>query len=76
LAVFGGGLGVVAAALLLSGFENSTIASRWAVSFRFAVTPSAVATALALTVGMGFVGGLFPAIRAARLPIAAALREE
>jgi hypothetical protein len=57
-------LAVAAAALLLSGFETSMIASRWAVSFRFAVTPSAVATAL--TLGMGFVGGLFPAIRAAR----------
>jgi ABC-type antimicrobial peptide transport system permease subunit len=32
--------------------------------------------ALLLTLGMGLVGGLFPAIRAARLPIAAALREE
>ena len=76
LAGIGGALGVVAAALLLNGFETSTIATYWAVSFRFAVTPSAVATALALTIGMGFVGGLFPAIRAARLPIVVALREE
>ena len=75
LAGIGGALGVVAAALLLNGFETSTIASYWAVSFRFAVTPSAVLTALALTLSMGFFGGLFPAIRAARLPIASALHE-
>ncbi len=30
---------------------------------------------LALAVVMGFIGGLFPAIRAARLPVAQALRE-
>jgi putative ABC transport system permease protein len=76
LAGIGGAVGVMAAALLLNGFETSTIASRWAVAFRFAVTPSAVITALALTLGMGLIGGLFPAIRAARRPIAAALREE
>ena len=35
----------------------------------------AEARTLLLTLGMGFVGGLFPAIRAARLPIAQALRE-
>jgi hypothetical protein len=29
-----------------------------------------------LTLGMGFIGGLFPAIRAARQPIALAVREE
>jgi len=76
LAGIGGALGVMAAALLFNGFETSTIASRWAVSFRFAVTFSAVVTALALTLGMGLLGGVFPAIRAARRPIAAALREE
>jgi len=37
----------------------------WLVSFRLAVTPSAIVMALLLTLGMGLIGGLFPAIRAA-----------
>jgi ABC-type antimicrobial peptide transport system permease subunit len=48
----------------------------WLVSFRLAVTPSAIVMALMLTLGMGLAGGLFPAIRAARRPISTALLEE
>jgi putative ABC transport system permease protein len=76
LALAGGIAGVVLAALTLDGLEARTLMGGWLVSFRLAVTPSAIAMALALTLGMGFAGGLFPAIRAARRPIAAALREE
>jgi len=76
LALIGGGLGILVAVLLFNGFETSTIMGARQVSFQFAVTPSAAATALILTLGMGLVGGLLPAIRAARQPIAAALREE
>lgn len=76
LALVGGGLGVLTAALCFNGFESSAIMAQWQVTFEFAITSSAVITALALSLGMGFVGGLFPAIRAARLPIAQALREE
>ena len=43
--------------------------------FKFTVTPEAVAIGLLLTLAMGFAGGLFPAIRAARLPLARALRD-
>jgi len=45
------------------------------VAFTFAVTPGLLASALTWAVALGLVGGMFPAIRAARLPIAAALRE-
>jgi putative ABC transport system permease protein len=76
LALAGGIAGVVLAALTLDGLEAKTLMGGWLVSFRLAVTPSAIAMALALTLGMGFAGGLFPAIRAARRPIAVALREE
>jgi putative ABC transport system permease protein len=76
LALAGGLAGVVLAALAFDGLEAKTLMGGWLVSFRLAVTPSAIAMALALTLGMGFVGGLFPAIRAARRPIATALREE
>lgn len=76
LAIVGGTLGVAAAVLGLNGFQSSTIMGSRQVTFEFAITLSSVATAMALTIGMGFFGGLFPAIRAARLPIAQALREE
>jgi putative ABC transport system permease protein len=45
------------------------------VAFAFAVTPSLLVRGLAYSLVMGLVGGLFPAIRAARLPIPSALRE-
>jgi putative ABC transport system permease protein len=38
------------------------------------VTPSLVGLGIGFASILGFVGGLFPAIRAASLPIAAALR--
>ena len=45
------------------------------VAFAFAVTPQLLVQAILWAVVIGLLGGLFPAIRAARLPIAAALRE-
>jgi putative ABC transport system permease protein len=39
------------------------------------VTPRLLVTGLVYSLLMGLVGGLFPAIRAARLPIPSALRE-
>jgi putative ABC transport system permease protein len=45
------------------------------VAFAFAVTPALLMQGLMYSLIMGLVGGLLPAIRAARLPIASALRE-
>jgi putative ABC transport system permease protein len=45
------------------------------VAFSFAVTPKLLTTALIYALLMGLVGGLLPAIRAARLPVVTALRE-
>ena len=45
------------------------------VAFAFRVTPQLLALGIAYALAMGFIGGLLPAIRAARLPIPAALRE-
>jgi len=77
LALAGGTLGAVAAYLAFDGFQAATI--NWQtfsqIAFAFAVTPKLLVSALILAVGIGFVGGLFPAIRAARMPIAAGLRE-
>jgi putative ABC transport system permease protein len=43
--------------------------------FNFAVTPELLIQGLKAALIIGVVGGLFPAVRAARLPVAQALRE-
>ena len=45
------------------------------VAFAFDVTPSLMIGAILYALVIGAVGGLFPAIRAARLPVSLALRE-
>jgi putative ABC transport system permease protein len=44
------------------------------VAFAFRVTPLGIAIGLIFALAMGFFGGLLPAFRAARLPLAAGLR--
>jgi putative ABC transport system permease protein len=73
LALAGGGLGLLAAWLIFDGFEASTEAGSL-ISFQFEVTARAALLALVLAAAMGLLGGLFPSIRAARLPLAKALR--
>lgn len=77
LALLGGALGAAGAWLAFDGYQASTI--NWQsfsqVTFAFAVTPTLLVTAIVWAAILGLLGGLFPAIRAARLPIAAALRE-
>jgi putative ABC transport system permease protein len=77
LALVGGGVGAAIAYLAFNGFQTSTM--NWAtfsqLSFSFTVTPVLVGLGLACAVLMGLIGGLFPAVRAARLPVATALRE-
>ena len=78
LALLGGLLGAVLAYLIFNGLTVSTLnnASFSQVAFDFAVTPQLIRQGLTWAVGLGFVGGLFPALRAARLPITVALRGE
>lgn len=77
LALVGGLIGSAVAYFAFNGFRTSTM--NWAtfsqLSFSFAVTPGLIAMGLVSALLMGLVGGLFPAIRAARLPVATALRE-
>jgi putative ABC transport system permease protein len=77
LALVGGVLGAVVAWVAFDGFQTSTL--NWAtfsqLSFSFAVTPPLIVLGIACSLLMGLIGGLFPAIRAARLPVATALRE-
>lgn len=76
LGVAGGLLGGLVSWFAFDGFQTSTL--NWAsfsqVAFQFAVTPALLAQGIVLALLLGALGGFFPAIRAARLPIAAALR--
>lgn len=77
LAVFGGVLGAAIAYAVFNGNTISTLGDGFSqVAFDFTVTPSLVATGIAWAVTVGAIGGLFPAVRAARLPITTALRGE
>jgi len=77
LAVAGGVVGGTLAYLWFDGYTAATMNFQtWSqIAFAFAVTPQLLANATFLAASIGLLGGLFPAIRAARLPIAAALRD-
>ena len=77
LAAIGGVLGGIAAYLAFNGYQTSTMNFQTfsQVAFAFRVTPQLLVLGLVYALLMGLVGGLFPAIRAARMPIPAALRE-
>jgi putative ABC transport system permease protein len=74
LAAFGGVIGVTAAFLIFNGLSASTLgASFTQVVFTFEVTPPVAAEGVALALIVGLIGGIFPSIRAARMPILAGL---
>ena len=77
LAAIGGVIGGVIAFLAFNGYQTSTMNFQTfsQVAFAFRVTPALLILGLTYALLMGLVGGLFPALRAARLPIPAALRE-
>lgn len=75
LALLGGVLGGLIAWAIFNGYSVSTLGSNFSqVVFQFKVSPPLLWTGLKWALGIGLVGGLFPALRAARLPITTALR--
>jgi putative ABC transport system permease protein len=77
LGAIGGLIGASAAYFGFNGVQTSTMNFQTfsQVAFAFRVTPELVGTGLFYALTLGFLGGLLPALRAARLPIPAALRE-
>lgn len=77
LALVGGAFGGLLAYLAFDGFTASTI--NWQtfsqVAFAFTVSPQLLVTAIIWAAFIGLLGGLFPALHAARVPVATALRE-
>lgn len=77
LALAGGMLGAAVAYFAFDGYRTATM--NWQsfsqVAFAFDVNARLVTWAIVYALAIGLVGGLFPAIRAARLPLSIALRE-
>lgn len=77
LALAGGVLGGGLAYLAFDGYRAATM--NWSsfsqVAFAFSVTPGLLVRGILYATGIGFLGGLFPALRAARLPVVTGLRE-
>ncbi|MBV8806596.1 MAG: ABC transporter permease, partial [Sinobacteraceae bacterium] len=72
----GGVLGAVIAYVLFNNMSVSTLGQNFTqVVFNFKVTPELVVRGLVISVVIGMLGGLLPAIRAARLPVTVGLRE-
>ena len=74
---FVGGLLGCLAVLRLNGLTTSTINFQTFsnLAFAFKITPGLLAGGIIFALVMGVLGGFFPAVRAARLPVATALRE-
>jgi len=76
LALIGGAIGCLLA-LPVHGLSTGTtnMASFSEVAFKFRITPALLAGGMIFAGVMGALGGFLPAIRAARIPVARALRE-
>jgi putative ABC transport system permease protein len=75
ISLFGGMLGCLAV-LPLNGLTTSTMNFQTFsnLAFAFKVTPLLLLAGVCFALVMGFLGGILPAVRAARLPVALALR--
>ncbi len=75
LALVGGVLGAAIAYVLFNGSTVSTLGQNFTqVVFAFKVSPQLVSKGLIIAMVIGFIGGLLPAWRSARLPVTTALR--
>jgi len=75
LTLLGGAAGAVASlAMKLVSFSMLNRASWSEVVFTFEPTPTTIGTALVFAIGMGLMGGFFPALRASRVSPIAAMR--
>jgi putative ABC transport system permease protein len=77
LALLGGLVGGGLAYVVANGYQTATM--NWQsfsqVAFQLSVTPRLLAGGITYALAMGFFGGIFPAVRAVRMPIPVGLRE-
>jgi putative ABC transport system permease protein len=74
LSVAGAGLGALLAALLFNGHALGVLSNQAQIFYVIRITPGLGLTGVGWALAIGMLGGLLPAIRAARLPLAEALR--
>lgn len=75
LSVLGGLVGALVAYLVMDGFSASTLGGTFTqVVFTFELSPELFRNGILLALGIGLIGGFFPAWRAARVPVIAAFR--
>lgn len=76
LALAGGAIGGAIAYVAFNGYTVSTLNFQTfsQVAFAFRVTPELLQSGLTWALVIGLIGGLFPAVRAARMPVVEALR--
>lgn len=76
LALAGGLIGAVLAYIFFNGMTVSTLGGSFTqLVFNFRVTPTLLGYGVVLALAIGFLGGLLPALRAARMQVTTALRE-
>ena len=76
LATLAGAIGILLA-MPMNGFSTGTAQTQSfsEVAFSFRLTPQILITGMVFAALMGLIGGLLPALRAARMPITRALRD-
>jgi putative ABC transport system permease protein len=75
LSLLGGLLGAALAWVFFNGHSVSTLGGAFAqVVFKLTVTRTLIVTGIVWACIIGLLGGFFPALRAARIPVAEALR--
>jgi putative ABC transport system permease protein len=77
IGIVGGIAGMLIAYFAFNGMRASTMnfSTFSQITFAFTVTPQILVTGLVYALGLAFIGGLLPSVRAARLPITTGLRE-
>lgn len=76
LALIGGVIGAGVSWFMFDKYTVSTLGANFSqVVFAFKVSPQLIGNGLLWALAIGLVGGLFPALAAARLPVTIALRE-
>jgi putative ABC transport system permease protein len=74
LSLIGAAIGAAIAWLMFNGNSVTLGDSVSSMVFKMRVDPALLGTGVLLACAVGFIGGLFPALRAARVPVATALR--
>ena len=74
LSLIGAAIGAAISWLMFNGNSVTLGDSVSSIVFKMQVDPALLGTGVLLACAVGFIGGLFPALRAARVPVATALR--